>query len=142
MRAKLPSAAAVPLAVASLFALTSCFLAPTPVPSAAPTGGGAGDGQELIDTTWTGTDSEGDDWSYTFEEDGTVAVVLNDQSHDDDADVWEVSGSEIVISVSGGDDFGDIIHTGEYAGLDEPMELSVRTTVGERSWTISLERQA
>ncbi len=33
------------------------------------------------------------------------------------------------------------MHTGEYTGLDEPMNLNVRTTAGERTWTITLERQ-
>ena len=142
MPAKRRTAAAVPLAVAVLFMLTSCFLTPTPVPNDTPTPTATGVGQELIDTTWTGTDSEGDDWTYTFQEDGTVRISLNDQTFDDDSDVWSVSETEIVISVNGGDEFGDIIHTGEYLGLDEPMALNVRTTVGERTWTIEIERQA
>lgn len=141
MPAKLRTAAAVPLAVASLFALTSCFLAPTPVPSPTPTGGASGDGQELIDTTWTGIDSEGDDWSFTFQDDGTVAVSLNGSANDDDRDVWTVSDTEILISVNGGDEFGEIIHTGEYTGPDQPIELDVRTTVGDRTWLITIERQ-
>jgi hypothetical protein len=141
MPAKLRTAAAVPLAVAWLFLLTACFLTPTPAPNATPTPTVSGSGQELIDTTWAGTDSEGDEWSYTFQEDGTVAVVLNGESYDDAGDVWTVSGTEIVISVNGGDQFGEIIHTGVYAGLDAPIELNVRTTVGERTWTISIERE-
>ena len=143
MPAKLRTAAAVPLALASLFTLTSCFLTPTPAPNPTPTPTAtpAGEGEELIDTTWTGTDSEGDDWSYTFEDGGTVDITLNDMSYDDVSDVWTVSDTEIVINVNGGDEFGDIIHTGEYAGLDEPIELDVRTTVGERTWTITIERQ-
>jgi hypothetical protein len=140
MPAKPRTAAAVPLAIVSLFTLTSCFLTPTPAPTATPTPSSSGDGQELVDTTWIGTDSEGDDWSYTFQEDGTVAVSLNGDANDDRRDVWTVSGTEIVISVNGGDQFGEIIHTGEYTGPDEPMDLNVRTTVGERTWTITIER--
>jgi hypothetical protein len=98
MPAKHRTAAAVSLAVALLFVLSSCFLTPTPAPTATPTA--TGDGQELIDTTWTGTDSEGDDWSFTFQEDGTVGITLNDQTFDDDSDVWTVSETEIVISVN------------------------------------------
>jgi hypothetical protein len=145
MPAKLRTAAALPLAAASLFALSSCFLTPTPTPTRTPDATASptstGEGRELIDTTWAGTDSEGDDWSYTFQQDGTVAVVLNDELYDDESDVWTVSETEIVISVNGGDQFGDIIHTGQYAGPDQPMELEVRTTVGERSWTITVERE-
>jgi hypothetical protein len=70
-----------------------------------------------------------------------VSVVLNEESYDDDSDTWTVSETEIVISVNGGDQFGEIVHTGEYAGLDEPMELNVRTTVGDRTWTITIERE-
>jgi hypothetical protein len=142
MPAKLRTAAAVPLAGASLLLLTSCFLTPTPAPNATPTPTAttSGNGQELIDTTWSGTDSDGDDWVFEFQEDGTVAVDLNGSANDDDRDIWTVSGTEIVISVTGGDRFGEIIHTGEYSGLEEPMELDVRTSVGE-SWTLTLERE-
>ena len=70
-----------------------------------------------------------------------MAVVLNDDAYDDASDVWTVSETEILIGVNGGDELGEIIHTGQYAGLDEPMDLSVRTTVGERTWTITIERQ-
>jgi hypothetical protein len=141
MSAKLRTAAAVPLGLASLFLLTSCFLTPTPAPSPTPTPTASGDGQELIDTTWVGTDSDADDWAFTFQEDGTVAVALNGNANDDPRDLWSVSETEIVISVNGGDRFGEILHIGEYLGLDQPMELSARTSVGEQTWTVTLERQ-
>ncbi len=55
--------------------------------------------------------------------------------------MWSVSEGQIVITVNGGEEIGEIIHTGEYSGLDDPMQLDVRTTVGERAWTITIERQ-
>jgi hypothetical protein len=136
MPAQVRTPVAVLLALTAAFALSSCFGTQNPAPTPTPTGSGA----ELSATIWAGTDSEGDDWTYTFHDDGTVAVTFNDEVYDDIRDVWTVSGTEIVISVNGGDQFGEIIHTGEYTGLEEPMDLNVRTTVGEQAWTITIER--
>jgi hypothetical protein len=142
MPATLRATTATGIAVAALFALSGCFAIPNLTPDATPSlRASDGSGAELIDTTWQGTDSDGDQWVYTFQEDHTVAVTYNGDSYDDPDDVWTVSGTAISISVYGGDTFGDVIHTGEYTGLDNPMELNVRTTVGDFTWTISLERR-
>lgn len=99
--------------------LTACF-AP-PLPGTGGTNGGAGtDGgggttsTDLTGTTWGGTDSDGDTWTFEFQADGTVGLTYNGDGFDDATDTWTLAGSTLTIRVVGSDSQYDF--TGTYDG--------------------------
>jgi hypothetical protein len=104
------------VAVVLLGVLTACFPG---LPGVGGNGsnGGTGGGQvsdELVGTTWSGTDSDGDDWGFEFQADGTVGLTFNGSSYDDDTDTWSVSGQTLAIHTVFVD--GDYDFTGAYDG--------------------------
>ena len=140
--------AGVGLSAALLLSLTACFQLPIPTPN---NGGGGDNGNggdngggtevdpsSIIDTTWAGTDSDGDDWEFTFQEDNTVALVLNDQPFDDPADTYSLNGTSLSITVSGFEQ-GNAEFTGEYAGPDQSIDLD--GDLGGHAFSLTLDPQ-
>lgn len=130
------------LSAALLLSLTACFQLPGPTPDNGGDNGNGGDGTEvdpasIIDTTWTGTDSDGDAWEMTFQEDETVAVNLNGEAFDDPADVYTLNGTALSITITGFEQ-GDAEFTGEYAGPDEAIDLD--GDLGGHAFTLTLDR--
>jgi hypothetical protein len=92
----------------------------------------------IVNTTWTGTDSEGDFYEYTFLEGGRVSYKTNTSRSDtvqfnDAEDMWFQNGSNIVILL------GD---TSVQKGIvnDFTME-GLAWNVGGRRWTWKLKRK-
>ena len=79
-----------------LASLTACFGG---LPTTGTPGGGTTD-FDLTGTTWTGTDSDGDFWGFEFEADGTVGLTYNEDTYDDPADKWAVSGGTLTITTA------------------------------------------
>jgi hypothetical protein len=80
--------------------LAACFPVLPGAGSPPGTGSGTegGTASDLAGTTWSGTDSDGDDWELEFQADGTVAVAFNGGSRFDDAsDTWTLSGTTLDI---------------------------------------------
>ena len=74
-----------------LVSLTACFGGGLPT-----TGGDTPTTDfDLTGTSWSGTDSDGDFWGFEFQSDGTVGLTYNEDTYDDPADVWKVSGSTL-----------------------------------------------
>lgn len=114
-------------------ALTACFGIPQ-----LPTdpGGGEQGGDSIVDTTWAGTDSDGDAWEMTFQGDNTVAIVFNDSSFDSPSDTYQLDGSTLTISVSGFQE-GTAAMTGRYTGNSTPIELD--GTLSDHTFTLTLD---
>ncbi|MCS0499321.1 hypothetical protein [Protaetiibacter mangrovi] len=126
--------AAIAASTLVLGALTGCSLPSIP---GLPGFGGAGDAvvdSELVGTTWSGTDSDGDSWVLELQEDGTVGLTYDGSSYDDSTDTWAQVGSTVTFHI--GFDDGDIDMIGEYAGVDSPMEASGTYPGG--SFTVTL----
>lgn len=118
--------------VFALGALSGCALLPglPGLPA-----GGAVD-SELVGTTWSGIDSDGDSWGLELQGDGTVGLNYNDSSYDDAGDTWSHSGDTITMHI--GFDDGDVVLVGDYAGLDAPMETNGSYDGG--TFTVTLTR--
>jgi hypothetical protein len=91
---------------------------------------------DLVDTSWSGTDSVGDDTTFVFQSDGTVAVTYNDSSYDDPSDTWSVDGTAVTVTVFIDTDRGNAIYTGSVTGTT--MQLSATEQLGDGSWTVTL----
>lgn len=96
--------------------LTACFPALPGIGGNGGTGtdGGGSTSTDLAGTTWSGTDSDGDDWAFEFQGDGTVAVTFNGSRYDDASDTWAISGSTLEIHTVFVD--SDYDFTGPYDG--------------------------
>lgn len=102
------------VALLLIAALTACFSIPG-VPTNPGGGGGETETADLTGTTWSGTDSDGDDWGFEFQSDGTLGLEFNSEPFDDPADTWTQTGSAVTLHVTGFED-GDIDFTGTYDG--------------------------
>ncbi|AYF96809.1 hypothetical protein [Protaetiibacter intestinalis] len=102
------------------------------------TNGGSDDGgeSELVGTTWSGTDSDGDTWTLEFQEDGTVGLTYDGNSFDDGTDTWSESGGTLTVHIEFSD--GPVELTGAFLGLDQPIETQGSYTGG--SFTLTLTR--
>jgi hypothetical protein len=108
LRRTIAAAAGALLLVASL---TACFSLPIP-------GGNTGGGSDtdLVGTTWSGVDSDGDSWGIEFQSDETIGLTYNDSAYDDASDTWSLDGSTLSIHVAFSD--GDVDLVGDYDGGD------------------------
>lgn len=93
-------------------------------------------GEELVGSTWSGTDSDGDDWAFEFQKGGGVALSYNGGEYDDDSDVWAVENGVIVIVIAF--ETGIARLTGGYTRDTTTIDLE-----GEQSdatWTLTIEK--
>jgi len=123
VRRTLATASTVLLLLASL---TACF-------GGLPTTGGGSTTVDLTGTTWSGTDSDGDFWSFEFQSDGTVGLTYNADSYDDPSDHWEVAGGTLKITTVF--DQGDVVFTGPVN--DTAINLSETYPGGTATLTIT-----
>ncbi|UTT62842.1 hypothetical protein [Microcella humidisoli] len=93
-------------------------------------------GEELVGTTWSGTDSDGDEWGIEFQQGGGVGLTFNDGVYDDDSDVWKVENGTIVIGIAF--DTGIATLTGPYTRDATTIELEGEQD--EFTWTLTLEK--
>ncbi|MEN9620430.1 MAG: hypothetical protein RL499_623 [Actinomycetota bacterium] len=94
-------------------------------------------GEELVGTTWTGTDSDGDRWGFEFQQGGGVGLTFNDGVYDDDSDVWKVENGTIVIGIAF--DSGVATLTGPYTRDATSIDLDGEQ--GEFTWTLTIEKE-
>jgi len=94
-------------------------------------------GEELVGTTWSGTDSDGDDWAFEFQQGGGVAVTFNDGQYDDDSDRWVVKNGTIDIAIAF--DTGVANLTGAY--LRDATTLDLDGKQGEFNWTLTIQEE-
>lgn len=91
---------------------------------------------ELVGTTWSGQDSDGDEWDLELQADGTVGLTYNGSSYDDATDTWTHSGDVLAVLI--GFDDGPVNLVGQYGGLNAPIEMDGSYSGG--SFTLTLTR--
>lgn len=93
-------------------------------------------GEELVGTTWSGTDSDGDDWTFEFQADGGLAFGYNDGEYDDDTDRWTVENGQIAIAIAF--ETGAATLTGPYTRDTTTIDLDGEQ--GEFTWTLTIDK--
>src|SRR5690606_33222487 len=122
--------------------LTACFGIPQ-LPTNPGNGGNGGNGgdtptESIVDTTWAGTDSDGDSWEMTFQADNTIGLVFQGESFDDPADTYTLNGSDLRITISGFSQ-GDAEFRGQYVDNSTPIELD--GTLSTHTFSLTLDPQ-
>jgi hypothetical protein len=133
IRRTLATASASLLLLASL---TACFGLPS-LPGGntggEPEPGGGTETSDLVGTSWSGVDSDGDAWGIEFQEDGTIGLDYNGSPYDDASDTWTVSGETVTIHVAFSD--GDVDMTGPIG--EDSIELDGTYTGGTFTLTLT-----
>lgn len=93
-------------------------------------------GDELVGTTWSGTDSDGDEWGFGFQEDGGVALTFNGDEFDDDSDIWKVEDGVIVIGIAF--ETGVATLTGPYTR--DTTSIDLEGEQGDITWTLTIQK--
>lgn len=134
IRRTLATASATLLLLASL---TACFGIPG-LPggnTGGDTGGDTGT-SDLVGTSWSGTDSDGDFWAFEFQADQTIAFTFNDDSYDDATDVWSLTGDDLHISIAFTD--GEATLDGTYTEGATSIDLAGQQLTAE--WTVTITK--
>ena len=103
---------------------------PEPAPSASST-----PASELAGTSWSGIDTDGDAWTFEFQDDGTVAFTFLESSYDDAGDTWTHDADAVAIHIEFVD--GPVDISAVYAGLDAPMEATAAYEGGGFAMTLT-----
>jgi hypothetical protein len=133
--------AGVGLSAALIVSLTACFQLPIPNQNGGNGGNGGqqteapADGVDLADTTWSGTDSDGDEWNFEFQGDNTLAFTYNGNSYDDATDTWELDGDQLSMHIAFND--GDMDFSGTVESADAPIDLDGTYPGGTFTLTIT-----
>ena len=69
--------------------------------------------EDLNDTSWAGTDSEGTDTTFTFHTGGSTAVSFSGNEYDDPGDTWALDGNTLTITIYNVEGVGDATYVGE-----------------------------
>jgi len=93
-------------------------------------------GEELVGTTWSGTDSDGADWAFEFQQGGGLGLTFGGGVYDDDSDVWIVDNG--VISVGIAFDTGIANLTGPYSR--DATSLDLEGVQGDVTWNLTIEK--
>ena len=111
-------------------------------------GGGSGggttpaskEGSDLVDTNWSGTDSDQDDWKFEFQEDGTLGFSLNTDSYDDATDTWVVEDGTLTIRIVFDD--GPSTLTGPYEEGARSIDLEGKgiSDGQDIEWTVTVTK--
>lgn len=123
-----------------LASLTACFGIPS-LPGGNTGGDNGGDtggdtATDLIGTSWSGTDSDGDFWAFEFQDDQTVAFTFNENSYDDATDSWSLSGDDLHISIAFND--GEATFDGTYTEGASSIDLAGKQVTAE--WTVTITK--
>ena len=121
--------ASVPvIGLLAAFVLAGCSLlspqtpvAPTTDPEPAP----SVTVEDLNDTSWAGTDSEGTDTTFTFHTGGSTAVSFSGNEYDDPGDTWALDGSTLTITIYNVEGVGDATYVGEVTDPAGPIDLDL-----------------
>jgi hypothetical protein len=97
---------------------------------------GPSTGEPLIGTSWSGTDSDGDDWGILFQEDGTVGLTFGGSEYDDATDTWAVADETLTISIAFTTGVATLV--GPYT--DGATSIDLEGEQSDLSWTLTLEQ--
>ncbi len=97
---------------------------------------GPSTGEPLIGTSWSGTDSDDDEWGILFQEDGTVGLTFRGGEYDDPTDTWVVADETLTISIAFTTGVATLV--GPYT--DGATSIDLVGEQGDLSWTLTLEQ--
>lgn len=95
---------------------------------------------DLNDTDWAGTDSEGTDTTFTFHEGGSTAVSFSGNEYDDPGDTWELDGSTLTITIYNVEGVGDATYVGDVTDAAGPIDLDLSFTDVAETRTLSITK--
>jgi hypothetical protein len=96
--------------------------------------------EDLNDTDWAGTDSEGTDTTFSFHEGGSTAVSFSGNEYDDPGDTWELDGSTLTITIYNVEGVGDATYTGEVTDPAGPIDLDLSFTDVTETRTLTITK--
>ena len=137
--------ASVPvLGILAAFALAGCSLlspsTPTTPDTPATPDAPSVTVEDLNDTSWAGTDSEGTDTTFTFHEGGSTAVSFSGNEYDDPGDTWALDGSTLTITIYNVEGVGDATYTGEVTDPAGPIDLDLSFTDVTETRTLTITK--
>jgi len=94
--------------------------------------------EDLNDTSWEGTDSEGTDTTFTFHAGGSTAVSFSGNEYDDPGDTWALDGSTLTITIYNVENVGDATYTGEVTDPAGPIDLTLTFSDVDESRTLTI----
>ena len=107
-------------------ALAGCSLIPQTPPPETPTPETPSvTAEDLNDTSWAGTDSEGTDTTFTLHASGSTAVSFSGNPYDDPGDTWKLDGNTLTIVIYNVENVGDATYVGEVTDADGPIDLDL-----------------
>ena len=96
--------------------------------------------EDLNDTSWAGTDSEGTDTTFTFHTGGSTAVSFSGNEYDDPGDTWALDGSTLTITIYNVEGVGDATYVGEVTDPAGPIDLDLTFTDVTETRTLSITK--
>jgi len=96
--------------------------------------------EDLNDTSWAGTDSEGTETTFTLHAGGTTAVSFSGNQYDDPGDTWQLDGTRLTIVIYNVQDVGDATYVGEVADPDGPIDLELSFSDVEETRTLTITK--
>jgi hypothetical protein len=96
--------------------------------------------EDLNDTSWAGTDSEGTDTTFTFHEGGSTAVSFSGNSYDDPGDTWALDGSTLTITIYNVEGVGDATYVGDVTDPAGPIDLDLTFSDVTETRTLSIAK--
>ena len=81
--------------------------------------------EDLNDTSWAGTDSEGTPTTFTFHEGGSTAVSFSGNPYDDPGDTWALDGSTLTVTIYNVENVGDATYVGDVTDPAGPIDLAL-----------------
>lgn len=126
---RLRTLAAIALSLALVTGASACSLIPGLTPEST--------GEPLINTSWSGVDSDGDEWGLVFQPDGTVGLTYNANEFDDATDTWVVADETLTISIA----FSEGVATMVGPYTDGATSVDLVGEQGEASWTLTIEQE-
>ena len=96
--------------------------------------------EDLNDTSWAGTDSEGTDTTFTFHEGGSTAVSFSGNEYDDPGDTWELDGTTLTVTIYNVEGVGDATYVGDVTDAAGPIDLDLSFTDVTETRTLSITK--
>ena len=129
------------LGLLAAFVLAGCsLLAPPAQPTTPPVEEETVSVEDLNDTSWAGTDSEGTDTTFTFHTGGSTAVSFSGNAYDDPGDTWALSGSTLTIVIYNVEGVGDATYVGDVTDPAGPIELDLTFTDVTETRTLTITK--
>jgi hypothetical protein len=131
------------LGLVAAFVLAGCsLLSPTPPaqPTTPPVDETTVTVEDLNDTNWAGTDSEGTDTTFSFHEGGSTAVSFSGNEYDDPGDTWALDGNTLTITIYNVEGVGDATYVGDVTDPAGPIDLDLTFTDVTETRTLTITK--